>query len=66
MPRFINRPPKKATISALPKTLDPTLAVKKPPRLKPATTREYGKGGTPYSGAPDFGIRGAGIKYGGI
>lgn len=64
MPRIINKAPKK-TISALPKTLDPTLAVRKPPRMKPATTANYGKGGSPYSGNPDVGVRGAGIKYGG-
>ena len=68
MPRIINkapRAPKIATIGALPKTLKPELAVRKPPRMKPATTANYGKGGSPYSGNPDVGVRGAGIKYGG-
>lgn len=46
-----------------PKPFDPNKAVLKPPRLKPASTREYGKGGTPLSGAPDFGLRGAGVGY---
>ena len=49
-----------------PKPVDPNKAVLKPPRLKPISTREYGKGGTPLSGAPDMGLRGAGIGYGGI
>jgi hypothetical protein len=45
---------------------DPNKAVTKPPRLKPISTRVYGKGGTPISSAPDMGIRGAGIGYGGF
>jgi hypothetical protein len=44
---------------------DPTKAVTAPPRIKPISTREYGKGGTPLSGAPDVGVAGAGIGYGG-
>ena len=44
---------------------DPTKAVTAPPRLKPISTREYGKGGTPVSGAPSQGVVGAGIGYGG-
>jgi hypothetical protein len=44
--------------------LDPDKVIFKPPRLKPISTREYGKGGTPLSGAPDMGLRGAGIGYG--
>ena len=45
---------------------DPTKAILKPQRLKPASTRNYGKGGTPLSAAgSDMGIRGAGIGYGG-
>jgi hypothetical protein len=48
-----------------PKPFDPGKAVTRPPRLKPISTREYGKGGTPLSGAPDLGVRGAGIGYGG-
>lgn len=47
------------------KMADPNKAVMKPPRLKPITTREYGKGGTPLSGAPSQGVLGAGIGYGG-
>ena len=35
----------------------------KAPRLKPISTREYGKGGTPLSGAPDMGVRGGGIGF---
>ena len=49
-----------------PKPVDPNKAVTKPPRLRPTTTRDYGKGGTPLSGAPDMGLRGAGIGYGGV
>lgn len=61
MPRVVNKPLKVRT----PKTVaDPMKAVMKPPRMKPATTANYGKGGTPYSGAPDMGLRGAGIGYG--
>lgn len=48
------------------KPLDPSKAVLKPPRLRPISTREYGKGGTPVSGAPDQGLRGAGIGYGAL
>jgi hypothetical protein len=44
---------------------DPNKVVSKPPRLKPISTRVYGKGGTPISSAPDMGLRGAGIGYGG-
>lgn len=44
-----------------PKVMDPAKAVIAPPRIKPTSTREYGKGGTPYSSGPDMGIRGAGI-----
>lgn len=45
---------------------DPSKAVVAPPRLKPVSTREYGKGGTPLSGAPNVGAGyGAGIGYGG-
>jgi hypothetical protein len=44
---------------------DPSKAVIAPPRLKPISTREYGKGGTPLSGAPNQGVMGAGIGYGG-
>jgi hypothetical protein len=48
-----------------PMPMDPNKAVMAAPRLRPTTTREYGKGGTPLSGAPDMGVRGAGIGYGG-
>jgi hypothetical protein len=48
-----------------PKPVAPAAAVTKPPRLKPISTRVYGKGGTPVSSAPDMGLRGAGIGYGG-
>jgi len=44
---------------------DPSKAVVAPPRIKPVSTREYGKGGTPLSGAPEMGVMGAGIGYGG-
>jgi hypothetical protein len=49
----------------MPKPLDPNKVVAQPPRLKPASTRNYGKGGTPLSGAPDMGLRGFGAGYGG-
>jgi hypothetical protein len=42
---------------------DPSKAVLAPPRLRPATTRDYGKGGTPLAGAPNFGVRGAGVGF---
>jgi hypothetical protein len=45
--------------------MDPSKAVLAAPRIKATSTREYGKGGTPYSGGPDVGVRGAGIGYGG-
>lgn len=44
---------------------DPSKVVSAPPRMKPTSTREYGKGGTPLSGNPDMGIRGGKIGYGG-
>lgn len=58
------RPP---TLSGLPKPFDPNKAVLAPPRLKPASTRNYGKGGSPLSGAGGGlgALRGAGIGYGG-
>jgi hypothetical protein len=55
-PRPLGRPP----------VTDPTKAVMAAPRIKPTSTRIYGKGGTPYSTGPDMGIRGAGIGYGGF
>jgi hypothetical protein len=48
-----------------PKPMDPSKAVMAAPRMRPTSTREYGKGGTPMSGAPDFGVRGAGVGFGG-
>jgi hypothetical protein len=48
-----------------PKPLPPEKAVLAPPRIKPISSRNYGKGGTPLSGSPDQGIRGAGIGFGG-
>jgi hypothetical protein len=48
-----------------PRPMDPAKAVMAAPRIRPISTRDYGKGGTPYSGAPDLGVRGAGIGYGG-
>ena len=47
------------------KQLDPNKAVSAPPRMKPTSTREYGKGGTPLSGSPDMGIRGGGASFAG-
>jgi hypothetical protein len=54
------RPPK------APKPVDPNKAVLQPPRLKPISTREYGKGGTPLSGAPNAGVEGGVGGYGGF
>ena len=48
-----------------PKPPDLNKVVSAPPRIKPASTRNYGKGGTPLSGMPDQGVRGGGIGYGG-
>jgi hypothetical protein len=48
-----------------PKPVDPAKAVVAAPRLKPISTREYGKGGTPYSSFPNTSNYGAGIGYGG-
>ena len=48
-----------------PRPMDPAKAVMAAPRMRPTSTREYGKGGTPMSGAPDMGVRGGGIGYGG-
>jgi hypothetical protein len=48
-----------------PPTFDPTKAVLAAPRIKPISTREYGKGGTPMGGPPDLGVRGGGIGYAG-
>ena len=57
--------PKIPKLSKAPKPLDPNKAVMAAPRLRPTSTRDYGKGGTPMSGAPDLGVRGAGVGYGG-
>jgi hypothetical protein len=46
--------------------MDPSKAVLAAPRIRPISTRDYGKGGTPLSGAPDMGVRGASIGYGGF
>lgn len=54
----VPRPPKAS------KPLDPSKTILAPPRVKPASTREYGKGGTPLSTSLS-GVRGAGIGYGG-
>jgi hypothetical protein len=48
------------------RAVDPAKSVLAPPRIKPISTRDYGKGGTPMSGSPDLGVRGAGIGYGGM
>jgi hypothetical protein len=61
-PPTVRRPP---MAPRPPKVVDPRKATFAPPRLKPIATRDYGKGGTPLSGAPDMGVRGAGIGYGG-
>ena len=49
-----------------PKPLDPNKVVSQPPRLKPISTREYGKGGTPLSGAPKQGVQTTFGGYGGF
>ena len=59
------RAPRVPRASKEPKPMDPNKAVLNPPRMRPTSTRNYGKGGTPLSGAPDMGLRGAGIGYGG-
>ena len=48
-----------------PRAQDPSKSVMAAPRIKATSTREYGKGGTPYSAGPDMGVRGAGIGFGG-
>ena len=62
-------------IPRTPKAINPLGPAAKPvnnpnimaaPRIKAVSTRDYGKGGTPYSGGPDMGQRGAGIGYGGF
>jgi hypothetical protein len=62
MPPRILAPPRPPRA---PKPLDPSKAVMAAPRIKPISTRDYTKGGTPMAGAPDLGARGAGIGYGG-
>jgi hypothetical protein len=49
-----------------PAPMDPGKAVMAAPRMRPISTRNYGKGGSPMSGAADPGIRGGGIGYGGF
>lgn len=44
---------------------NPNKATLAPPRLRPISTRNYGKGGTPFSGDPWQSQFGAGIGYGG-
>jgi hypothetical protein len=61
-----SKPPRAPRAPKAPKPIDPNKAVSAAPRLKPISTRAYGKGGTPLSGAPDLGVRGAGIGYGGF
>jgi hypothetical protein len=42
----------------------PNKAVMAAPRLKPISTREYGKGGTPFSQNPMTTPMGSGVGYG--
>lgn len=50
----------------LPNPAQAAKATLAPPRLRPLSTRNYGKGGTPLSGGPGLGVgMGAGIGYGG-
>jgi hypothetical protein len=67
-PRGIGRPllPTPRPPLGRPPRFDPTKAVMAAPRIKPISTREYGKGGTPMSSGPDMGVRGAGIGFGGV
>ena len=44
---------------------DPNKVTTAPPRLKPTSTREYGKGGTPLSGSPNMGFQGGGASFAG-
>ena len=44
----------------------PAKAVMAAPRIKAISTRDYGKGGSPYSGGPNMGQLGAGIGYSGV
>lgn len=44
---------------------NPNKATLAAPRLRPISTRNYGKGGTPFSGDPYQSQFGAGIGYGG-
>jgi hypothetical protein len=55
-----------ARLLGRPKAMDPSKAVLAAPRIRPVSTRDYGKGGTPLSGSPDMGLRGASIGYGGF
>lgn len=65
MPRVAKMPPMTpGPPIGRPKSMDPTKSIVAPPRIRPTSTRNYGKGGSPMSGAPDMGIRGSGIGYG--
>jgi hypothetical protein len=55
----VSAPPKQPGFGAANK------AVMAAPRLKPSSTREYGKGGTPYSANLQNTQYGAGTGYGG-
>jgi hypothetical protein len=57
--------PKAATQPRAIKLPDPNKVINAAPRLKPISTREYGKGGTPLSGNPNMGQRGGGVSFGG-
>lgn len=57
--------PSGKTLGRPPSPPDPNKAVLAPPRMRPTSTRNYGKGGTPLSGAPNMGLMGAGIGFGG-
>lgn len=48
-----------------PRLADPAKSVLAAPRMRPISTRNYGKGGSPLSGTPDMGVRGGGIGFGG-
>ena len=65
-PRLPRPPPLPGAPLAAPKAIDPNKAVLAAPRIRPISTRIYGKGGSPMSGGPDMGVRGAGVGYGGF
>ena len=64
MAGFLTRPTPMPGMQSKP--VNAAKAVLAAPRIKAVSTREYGKGGTPVSGSPDMGQRGAGIGYGGF